>query len=188
MAENRSCFGRYYKFLLRLFLVTSTFISGSWIVNNTAMAQATINNSAKVPNCTARQLWGYRSPAFVGNEFISETLYFKNIGKICTVQQGEVGIQIVSGRTRSPIGLSTANNVVTYPPIAITKGQIVTALFVVRLLPGVSIVNCGRDSVMGIIVRSPIVRLREKYFIMPGAHVCTNNFVSITGSLLARAK
>lgn len=97
-------------------------------------------------------------------------------------------MQTVTGTSRAPVGLSTLNDSVAFPAVTLNTGQIVTALFMVRLLAAGAIKTCGKNSVMGIVVRAPIAKSQRKYFMIPAVHVCTNNFVSIFDSLLSVVK
>ena len=170
-------------------IIPALFLIGSlWIAIFPGTVFAVSNPSPKTPSCTAAQLRSYRSPVVIAHGSISGTLYFKNFGTRCSVVQGEVGVQTVTGTFHSPIGLSTMNDVVAYPSIILKTGQIVTASFVVRVLLASAVTSCGRNSVMGIVVQRPIAIPMKKYFMIPAAHVCTNNFVSIFGSLLSARK
>jgi hypothetical protein len=185
MAHGGSCCERDGRASLHWVILLLFLIGSSWIAIYPTAAFAATNSFSKTPSCSSAQLRSYRSPAVIRHGSISGTLYFKNLGTRCSVKQGEVGVQTVTGTSHSPIGLSTMNDVVAYPAIILNTGQLVTASFVVRLLLRSAVTTCGRNSVMGIVVRRPIAKSLAKYFKIPAAHVCTNNFVSIFGSLLS---
>jgi hypothetical protein len=168
---------------LRRFILGLILVAAIWVPSFTTVASAAHGVPSQSPSCTSAQLWSYRSIAIIANRSISEHLYFKNLGTRCDIVQGEVSVQLVTGTGHSPIGLSTTNDFVPYPPVILNSGQIVTASFTVRLLAGNAIATCGRNSVMGILVQRPVAIPHKKYFKLPAVHVCTNNFVSIFGSL-----
>jgi hypothetical protein len=122
---------------------------------------------------------GVVAPA-TGN--VTFLLQFKNTGRTCDLLGDAPEIQAVSGKSYSPVGTPTANDLLLFRPVTLRKGQHSLSDLLVASTTGSMTARCKPATATGILVSDGVPLRSTKYVPLVLRHVCSAQWVGNLGA------